>query len=196
MIPKHKNQRVGVFIDAANLYHSARSIYGAKVNFAAVVREAVGERQIVRCVAYVVESETGEERAFFEALKKSDIELRTMKLQVFASGAKKGNWDVGLAIDAVRLSPKLDAAIIVSGDGDYAPLVEYLKWNQGCQVEAAAFGRSTSAKLIEVADGFLDLDAIPAKVLIGYRRGDEKRERKAAEATVAEAPSAPAAAAG
>ncbi len=174
MVTKHPEQRVGIFIDTQNLYHSAKSIHGAKVNFAAVVREAVAGRKLVRAVAYVVASESREEAAFFEALRKSGIETREKDLQVFSNGAKKADWDVGLAIDAVRLAPKLDVAVIVSGDGDFVPLVEYLQTALGCQVEAAAFGRSTSGKLREAVDDFTDLDREPGKFLIKVRPAPEK----------------------
>jgi uncharacterized LabA/DUF88 family protein len=94
------------------------------------------------------------------------IETKTKDLQIFSSGAKKADWDVGLAIDAVKLSPKLDAVILVTGDGDFVPLVEYLQMNEGCQVEVVSFGKSTSAKLIEAADHFTDLDLNPGKYLL------------------------------
>lgn len=179
MATKHKDQRVGIFIDTQNLYHSARSIHGSKVNFAAVVKEIAAERKIVRCIAYVVASESREEAAFFEALRKSGIETKEKDLQVFSNGAKKADWDVGLAIDAVRLAPKIDVAIIVSGDGDFVPLVEYLRQASGCQVEAAAFGRSTSGKLREAVDGFTDLDRDSGRFLIGARRAEPAAPAKA-----------------
>ena len=162
---KHKNQRVGIFIDTQNLYHSAKNIYGAKVNFDQVVKEGLAGRSLTRAVAYVITTESGEEKNFFEALEKIGIETKTKNLQIFAGGAKKGDWDVGLAVDAIKLAPKLDAVILVTGDGDFVPLVEYLK-NGGCQVEVASFGKSTSARLIEVADDFIDLDKNPRKYLI------------------------------
>ncbi|MEK7113413.1 MAG: NYN domain-containing protein, partial [Patescibacteria group bacterium] len=93
---KNKEQRVGVFIDTQNLYHSARNLYKARVNFGAVLKEAVAGRRLVRAVAYLVTSETGEEKGFFEALEKLGIETKTKDLQVFYGGAKKGDWDVGL----------------------------------------------------------------------------------------------------
>ncbi len=161
---KHKNQRVGIFIDTQNLYHSAKNIYGAKVNFGQVVKEGLAGRSLTRAMAYVIATESGEERGFFEALEKIGIETQTKNLQVFAGGAKKG-WDVGLAVDAIKLSSKLDAVILITGDGDFVPLVEFLK-NVGCQVEVASFGKSTSARLIEAADDFIDLDKNPRKYLI------------------------------
>ncbi|OHA19049.1 MAG: hypothetical protein A3C08_03495 [Candidatus Taylorbacteria bacterium RIFCSPHIGHO2_02_FULL_47_18] len=167
-IIKHKNQRVAVFIDTQNLYHCAKNLYRANVNFGQVVKDALAGRSLIRAVAYVITTESGEEKSFFEALAKVGIEAKTKPLQIFGSGAKKADWDVGLAIDAVKLAPKVDAVIILSGDGDFIPLVEYLKINEGCQVEIVAFGKSTSAKLIEAADEFTDLDDTPRKYLMGY----------------------------
>ncbi len=169
-IIKHKEQRVAVFIDTQNIYHSARNLYNRKVNFGAVVKDAVAGRKLVRAIAYVITSEAGDEKAFFEALEKMGIETRTKDLQIFAGGAKKGDWDVGLAIDAVRTAPRIDAAIILSGDGDFVPLVEYLQKHSGIQVEVAAFGKSSSQKLKEVADDFVDLSQNAKKYLIGMRQ--------------------------
>lgn len=171
-IIKHKEQRVGVFIDAQNLYHSAKNLYHSKVNFGQIVKDALDGRKLVRAVAYVISTESGEENAFFDALTKMGIETKVKDLQIFSSGAKKADWDVGLAIDAVKLSPKLDSVILVTGDGDFVPLVEYLQMNEGCQVEVVSFGKSTSAKLIESADNFMDLDQTPNKYLL--RAGGKK----------------------
>jgi uncharacterized LabA/DUF88 family protein len=165
-IIKHKEQRVGIFIDTQNLYHSGKNLYHSKVNFGQIVKEALDGRKLVRAVAYVISTESGEENAFFDALGKMGIETKVKDLQVFGSGAKKADWDVGLAIDAVKLAPKLDAVILITGDGDFCPLVEYLQMNEGCQVEVVSFGKSTSAKLIEVADHFMDLDSTPNKYLL------------------------------
>lgn len=144
---KHKGQRVGVFIDTQNLYHSAKHLYNARVNFANVLKDAVADRHLIRAIAYVITTESGEERGFFDALKNMGIETKTKNLQIFAGGSKKADWDVGLAVDAIKIAPKLDAVIIASGDGDFIPLVEYLKLNQGCQVEAICFGKSSSLKI-------------------------------------------------
>ena len=167
---KHKEQKVGVFIDTQNLYHCAKNLYHSRVNFGQVVKDAVAGRGLIRAIAYVVTTESGEEKAFFEALGKVGIEAKTKDLQIFAGGAKKADWDVGLAVDAIKMAPKLNAVIIVSGDGDFVPLVEYLKTNEGCQVEVVSFGKSTSAKLIEAADHFTDLDENPRKYLLGGGR--------------------------
>lgn len=165
-ITKHKEQRVAVFIDTQNLYHSAKNLYKKKVNFANVLKEAVSDRVLIRAVAYVITSEAGDEKNFFDALNKMGIETKTKDLQIFAGGAKKADWDVGLAIDAVAAAPKLDTVVIASGDGDFESLVNYLKIAYGCQVEVISFGRSTSQKILDVADDFIDLDQDKKKFLI------------------------------
>lgn len=164
---KHKSQRVGIFIDTQNIYHSAKNLYGAKVNFGQVVKDALDGRVLIRATAYVITTESGDEKNFFEALTKVGITTKTKNLQIFAGGSKKADWDVGMAIDAISLSPKLDAVILITGDGDFIPLVEYLKITQGCQVELVSFGKSTSAKLVEAVDGFIDLDENPYKYMLG-----------------------------
>ena len=164
---KHKDQRVGIFIDTQNLYHCAKNLYGAKVNFAQVVKDALAGRSLIRAIAYVITTESGDEKGFFDALTKAGIETKTKNLQIFSGGAKKADWDVGLAVDAIKMAPKLDAIIIISGDGDFVPLVEYLQMKEGCQVEAVCFGKSTSAKLMKEVDGFTDLDLNPRKYLLG-----------------------------
>jgi len=163
---KHSAQHVGVFIDTQNLYHSAKHLYNAKVNFKNVLQESVGDRQLVRAIAYVISTESGEEQGFFDALEKIGIETCVKDLQIFSGGAKKADWDVGLAVDAIKLAPRLDTVILATGDGDFTDLVEYLQINKGCQVEVVSFRLSSSAQLIEVADDFLDFDEAQDTFLI------------------------------
>lgn len=180
-IIKHSEQRVGVFIDTQNLYHSAKNIYHARVNFGNVLKDSVAGRRLIRARAYAVTTESGEEKGFFDALAKIGVEMRTKDLQIFSGGAKKADWDVGLAVDAITASPKLDTVILATGDGDFVPLVEYLQNHGGCQVEVVSFGRSSSAKLKEAADDFLDLDQDPKRYLINYRASSGRRPASAHE---------------
>ena len=173
---KHPEQRVGVFIDIQNMYYSAKNLFSAKVNFGNIVQEAIAGRKMIRAIAYVVSTEGKEEQPFFDALYNLGIETKDKPLQIFFGGEKKADWDVGIAVDAIRFSPSLDAIILVSGDGDYVPLVEYLR-NQGKQVEVMAFGETTSSKLIDSADDFIDLSADKGKFLIQDRRYSAKLTR-------------------
>ena len=169
MFTKHEEQRVGVFVDVQNLYYSARNIYNARVNYSALLKEAVGNRKLIRATTYVIRAQMPEEQSFFDALAKAGFEVRAKDLQVFFGGTKKGDWDVGITMDAIRQMTKVDAVVLASGDGDYVPLLEYLK-NFGVRVEIIAFGKSCSSKLIETADSFIDMDAQAKKFLIPIKK--------------------------
>lgn len=175
----YANQRVGIFIDVQNLYHSSKNLYHSRVNYKELIKHLVAGRQLIRSVAYVVKSEGVEgasreavasrgpsgEAAFFEALEKAGLELRLKDLQVYPDGVKKADWDVGMAVDAIRMSSFLDVVILVTGDGDFLPLVDYLKWGVGRFVEVAAFHRSASSKLREAADKFVNIEDIPRSLI-------------------------------
>ncbi len=163
---KFKEQRVGMLIDIQNIYYSARVLYGKKANFKNILLSGAADRKMIRAIAYGITTVEGMEEKFFEALEKSGFEVKTKDLQIFPDGAKKGDWDVGLAIDAIKMSQSLDVVILVSGDGDYIPLVEYIQNTTGCRVELIAFQESTSSKLIEKVDDFLNLSSDKKKFLI------------------------------
>ena len=150
-----------MLVDVSNMYHSAKNLYKAHVNFKEILKEGVAGRKLIRAIAYVVNTESQEENSFFEALSQQGFEVKMKSLQVFAGGMKKGDWDVGIAMDAVKLAEKLDVIILVTGDGDYMPMVEYIQNTKGCLVEVIAFRQSASSKLLEIADDFVDLSANP-----------------------------------
>ncbi len=170
-------QRVSVFVDVQNMYHSARHLYEARVNFEAVLQQSVRGRNLIRAISYVVESGGEEEKSFFEALKKAGYEVKSKELQIFAGGQKKADWDVGLAMDMIKMAPKVDTMVIVSGDGDYVPLVEYLQF-LGLRVEVVSFGRSTSSKLAASVDYYTDMDENSAEYLMKSSKRPKNTKRK------------------
>ncbi len=176
---RHKEQRIGIFIDVQNLYHSAKNLYQSRINYQELMKNLVGERKLIRALGYVVKSESQNEEltaeaSFFDALLAAGIDLRMKDLQVYPGGMKKADWDVGMAIDAIRMSDSLDVVILVTGDGDFVPLVEYLKWGKGKLVEVAGFGRTTSSKLREATDLYIDLKEIP-RILLKTRASRRSR---------------------
>jgi len=177
MIIPNKEHRVGIFIDVQNLYHSAKNLYGGRVNYGELVKKLTNERHLLRALGYVVRSdpETGEE-SFFDALEKAGIELRMKDIQIFPNGVKKADWDVGIAVDAIRMADMFDVIVLVSGDGDFIPLVEYLQIGLGKGVEVAAFGKTSSSKLREVADNFTDLDKT-ARMVFKSAKSSEKKKK-------------------
>lgn len=174
----NSEQRVGIFLDIQNLYHSARNLHGSRVNYKELIKHVASGRRLVRTIAYVVssDSQTGED-AFFEALEKEGIELRMKDLQIFPGGMKKADWDVGMAVDAIRLAPSLDVIVLATGDGDFIPLVEYLQIGMGKIVEAVAFARTTSGKMKEEVNRFIDVDDIPKAVFKSERSRQTNKTR-------------------
>ncbi|MBI2134143.1 NYN domain-containing protein [Candidatus Woesearchaeota archaeon] len=154
----HKEQRVGIFVDVQNLYYSAKNLYNTKVNFREILKTAVGGRKLIRAIAYVIKADVKDESNFFDALENIGYEVRAKDLQIFIGGAKKGDWDIGIAMDAIELAPRLDTIVLISGDGDFLPLLQHLRRALGCRVEVMAFGKTASKKLIEEADRFTDMD--------------------------------------
>mgnify|MGYP001573244866 CR=1 FL=1 len=165
-IIKHKAQRVAVLMDVQNLYHSAKNLFNARVNFKEILKTAVAGRNLVRAIAYVIRTESGDEKTFLDALTQIGIETKLKDLQIFPGGAKKADWDVGIAIDAVKLGKKIDALVLMSGDGDFLPLITYLHEVNGIQVEVVAFARSSSQRLKEEADDFVDIGSDSRKYLM------------------------------
>jgi uncharacterized LabA/DUF88 family protein len=147
-------QRVGIFVDIQNLYYTARNVYNSRVNFGAILKDAVGERPLVRAIAYGIRAQMPEEETFFDA-----------------------DWDTGIVMDIIKLNAKLDTVILASGDSDYIPLVEYLQM-LGQRVELVSFGKSTSSKLGELVDWHLDLDTNPRKYMMPIRGGGNARRRQ------------------
>lgn len=171
---RNVDQRIGVFVDVQNMYYSAKNLYNTKVNFKTLLRDAVANRKLIRAIAYVIKADMKDEHMFYEALVEMGFEVKAKDLQIFYGGAKKGDWDVGIAMDVMRLAPKLDTIILISGDGDFSDLLEHAK-SLGCRTEVIAFGKTTSHKLREVADLFLDLENQKKYLL---EKKPEKNRRK------------------
>jgi len=189
-IVKNKDQRVAVFVDVQNMYYSARALFDAKLNFKNLMDEVVAGRKLVRANAYVIKADDEEQNPFFEALFKSGFDLRSKDIQIFKGGQKKGDWDVGIAIDAISVADKVDSIILVSGDGDFRPLMDYLKLAKGCTVELVAFEQTTSYLVKEVADDFFNIESDKGKFLIKNRSRRAPSEKRSPGKTPAKRASA------
>ena len=172
---QHQYQRVGVFVDVQNMYYSAKNLYNSKVNFKIILKDAVAGRRLIRAIAYVIKADVKDENMFYDALEEIGFEVQTKDLQIFYGGAKKGDWDVGIAMDVMRLAPKLDTVVLVSGDGDFSDLLEHAQ-SLGCRTEVMAFGKTTSHKLLEVADFVTDLDQNNRKYLLEKKQKEKKED--------------------
>ncbi len=153
----HPDQRVGVFVDVQNLFYSARNLFEAKTHFGKLLEHVVRGRKLIRAIAYTVAKEGADQAGFVEALERFGYEVRVKILRERPDGTAKGDWDMGIAIDSISTADKLDTVILISGDGDFVPLVEMLK-ARGCRVEVAAFEKSTAHELRNAAHRYLPIE--------------------------------------
>lgn len=148
--------RVGFLADVQNLYQSSREVLGTNVAYDKLLRAAVRNRTLYRAYAYVIDGDT-DQTSFVRVLDQLDFTVRRKRLIRRSDGSAKGNWDVGIAIDMVRLIQPVDVICLASGDGDFVPAVEYAQ-HHAVQVEVYGFRQCTSQDLIAKADRFYPLD--------------------------------------
>jgi len=165
MTDVHPAQRVGILADSQNLYHTAQSLHSRNVDYAALLEEAVQDRELVRAIAYVIRADSADEERFFEALAEIGFETKIKSIRTYADGTKKADWDVGMSLDAVTLADHVDTVVLCTGDGDFTRLCSHLR-HEGVRVEVMAFEQSTAASLVEAADAFTDLDAAAEAFLL------------------------------
>ena len=138
----------------ANIYYPAKSL-GDKVDFHSLLRR-FNSRNLVRAIAYVVEAPDVDISPFVTALTSIGFEVKTKPIKIFDDGTRKGDWDIGIAVDAVSLAEKVDVITLVTGDGDFESLVNHLKWH-GVKVEVMAFQQSVSHELLRSLDEFIPI---------------------------------------
>ena len=152
----HPNQRVAVLADSQNLYHTAQSMYTRNIDYAALLEEAVSDRELTRAIAYVIRADAPEEESFFDALVDIGFETQIKDIKTFADGSKKADWDVGICLDAITLANHVDTIVLCTGDGDFTRLCHHLK-HEGVRIEVVCFGDSTAEELVDAADSFRDM---------------------------------------
>ena len=174
--PGNNGVRVAIFVDGANLYHSIKSYYKGVLDYGVLLRAAVAERDLLRATFYIVEKGETEEtpgsngaRSFVYNLNRFGYKVRSKPLTVHETvtpeGEKtvthKGDWDMGIVVDMMRLANHSDVYVLVSGDGDYVEAVEYLQSEKGLRIEAISATQCTSQALLDTCDLHTDLGDIP-----------------------------------
>ncbi|HLM77163.1 MAG TPA: NYN domain-containing protein [Rubrobacteraceae bacterium] len=171
--PNAAVEKVAVFVDGANLYHSIKSYYKGILDYGVLLDAAVSDRKLLRATFYIVEKQEADEtpgaRSFVYNLNKFGYKVRSKPLVVHETlspeGERtvfhKGDWDMGIVVDMMRLAGHADAYVLVSGDGDYVEAIEYLQSEKGLRVEVISAAQCTSQALLNVCDTHTDLGDIP-----------------------------------
>jgi uncharacterized LabA/DUF88 family protein len=155
-MPASFHQRVGVFIDVQNMFYATKNLYGSKLNYSKLLDYIARGRDLVRSVAYVVQTPEIDQSNFLTMLRSNGYEVRSKELKQRPDGSCKGDWDMGLALDALSMAERLDVVAIVSGDGDFSDLVAFLK-ARGVRVEVYSFPYSTAEELRTSATEFYQM---------------------------------------
>jgi len=165
------SKNVAVFVDVANLYYSARG-QDVDVDYVALLKAATKGRDLIRAYAYSgLDPENENQRKFIDFLNKNGYKVLTKDIRKFGDGRVKANLDIELVVDLFRLADRMDIAVIISGDGDFAPAIRALQ-DKGVRCEVISFRPNTSSDLIAVADEFIDIMKI-----IGIGRGKKDGEK-------------------
>jgi uncharacterized LabA/DUF88 family protein len=150
------DQRVGIFIDVQNMFYAAKHLYNSKLNFGKLMEYVARDRPLVRAITYIVQTPEIDQSNFLAMLRSNGYEIRSKDLKMRPDGSAKGDWDMGLALDALAMSERLDVVAIVSGDGDFVDLVNFLK-ARGVRVEVYSFAYSTAEELRGAATEYFQM---------------------------------------
>jgi uncharacterized LabA/DUF88 family protein len=150
------SKNVAMFVDVANLYYAARG-QDVDVDYVALLKHATKGRDLIRAYAYTgLDPENENQRKFIDFLAKNGYKPVVKDIRKFGDGRMKANLDIELVVDLFRLADRMDIAVVVSGDGDFAPAIRALQ-DKGVRAEVISFKPNTSSDLIAVADEFTDI---------------------------------------
>jgi uncharacterized LabA/DUF88 family protein len=150
------SKNVAVFVDVANIFYAAKAA-GADIDYVTLLKAAVAGRDFVRAYAYTgLDPENENQRNFHSFLARHGYKVVSKDIRKYGDGKVKANLDIELVVDMMKTARNLDVAIVVSGDGDFAPAIRAVQ-EMGVRVEVISFRGNTSSDLIEVADVFYDI---------------------------------------
>ncbi len=162
-------KNVAVFVDVANIFYAAKAA-GVDIDYVTLLKAASAGRDLVRAYAYTgLDPDNENQRNFHDFLRRSNYKVVSKDIRKYGDGKVKANLDIELVVDMMKTARNLDIAIVVSGDGDFAPAIRAVQ-EQGVRVEVISFRGNTSSDLIEVADLFTDITQL-ARVEKGSRSG-------------------------
>lgn len=159
--PQHNaptKQKVAIFVDVQNVYYTARQAFQRNFDYNAFWAKVTEGRQVTKAIAYAIDRGDKKQREFQNILRAIGFEVKLKPYIQRADGSAKGDWDVGITIDALEHSDMADIVVLVSGDGDFDLLVERLRVNRGKTVEVYGVAPQTATSLISAASKFIPIE--------------------------------------
>jgi uncharacterized LabA/DUF88 family protein len=145
------SKRIAIFADVQNIYYTTRQAYGRQFDYRKLWQRISSEGEIISATAYAIHRGDSKQLKFQKALR--DIGF-TVKLKPYiqrSDGSTKGDWDVGIAIDAMEVAREVDTLILLSGDGDFDLLLDKLNNEHGVSTEVYGVPALTANSLIDSA---------------------------------------------
>jgi uncharacterized LabA/DUF88 family protein len=151
-------EKVALFVDVQNVYYTTRQIFQRNFDYNTFWSMATANRQVINAFAYAIDRGDQKQREFQNILRAIGFEVKLKPFIQRADGSAKGDWDVGITIDAMECSQDADVIVLVSGDGDFNLLVNKLRIDKGKRVEVYGVSKLTSASLMKAASKFTPID--------------------------------------
>ncbi|RUR31722.1 NYN domain-containing protein [Vreelandella nanhaiensis] len=151
-------EKVALFVDVQNVYYTVRQAYGKNFDYNRFWSRATANRQVVKAFAYAIDRGDQKQKEFQHILRAIGFEVKLKPFIQRSDGSAKGDWDVGITLDAIEYAQKADVIVLVSGDGDFDLLVSKVRAVHGCQVEVYGVPALTAASLINEASEFIPIN--------------------------------------
>ncbi|KAA0013804.1 NYN domain-containing protein [Billgrantia pellis] len=151
-------ERVAIFVDVQNVYYTVRDAYKRNFDYNKFWAAATAGRDVVKAVAYAIDRGDQKQREFQNILRAIGFEVKLKPFIQRADGSAKGDWDVGITLDAIEYAEQADVIVLVSGDGDFDLLVTKLREVHGRKVEVYGVPQLTANSLMSAASEFIAID--------------------------------------
>jgi len=152
-------EAVAIFVDVQNVYYTTRDAFGRHFDYHAFWARFAAGRRVVVANAYAVDRGDPRQRQFQAILRGIGLDVKLKPFIQRRDGSAKGDWDVGITLDAIEAGPLVDHLVLVSGDGDFDLLVDRLRQRFGVRVTVVGVERLTADSLVRAASDFVAIDA-------------------------------------
>ena len=149
---------VSILVDVQNVYYTTRQAWGQNFDYNKFWAEATKDRKLLNATAYAIDRGDEKQRQFQNILKAIGFYVRLKPYIQRSDGSAKGDWDVGIALDAMDFAENSDVIVLVSGDGDFDLLVQKIKEKYNSTVEVYGVEALTATSLIKAADRFIPIE--------------------------------------